>query len=140
MKAPFPPRIVFDTNVVLSAVLFRQGRLSWLRAHWQAGEAVPLISDETLRELVRVLSYGKFRLNDAQRAEAAGLYLPHCERIEPTERCPALCRDPKDQALLDLAESGKADVLVTGDKDLLALAGQTTFVIETPEEYRRRFA
>ena len=44
----------------------------------------------------------------------------------------------KDQLFLDLAQSGKADILVTGDDDLLALAGQTVFVIETPEEYRRR--
>jgi predicted nucleic acid-binding protein len=41
---------------------------------------------------------------------------------------------------LDLSQSGKADLLVTGDEDLLALAGKTEFVIETPEEYRRRIA
>jgi predicted nucleic acid-binding protein len=66
------------------------------------------------------------------------MYLPFCERIDPVGPCPILCRDPKDQPLLDLSQSGKADVLVTGDKDLLALAGQTAFVIETPEDYRRR--
>jgi len=40
--------------------------------------------------------------------------------------------------LLPLAESGNADLLVSGDQDLVALAGQTGFLIETPEEYRRR--
>jgi predicted nucleic acid-binding protein len=50
---------------------------------------------------------------------------------------PVLCRDPKDQAFLDLAENGKADLLVTGDDDLLVLAGQTAFVVESPEAYRR---
>jgi predicted nucleic acid-binding protein len=48
------------------------------------------------------------------------------------------CRDAKDQPFLDLAESGKAEVLVTGDEDLLAMAGKTAFLIETPEAYRRR--
>jgi predicted nucleic acid-binding protein len=46
----------------------------------------------------------------------------------------------KDQLFLDLAQSGKADLLVTGDDDLLALAGQMAFLIETPETYRRRIS
>jgi predicted nucleic acid-binding protein len=65
-------------------------------------------------------------------------YLPYCKTIEPEERCPFLCRDANDQPFLDLAQSGKADLLVTGDRDLLSLAGQTTFLIETPDAYRRR--
>jgi predicted nucleic acid-binding protein len=52
------------------------------------------------------------------------------------ERCPCLCRDRGDQPFLDLAQSGQADVLVSGDRDLLALVEQTRFVIETPEAYR----
>ena len=48
-----------------------------------------------------------------------------------------MCRDANDQPFLDLAESGKADLLVSGDQDL-TMAGQTTFLIETPESYRRR--
>jgi uncharacterized protein len=131
-------RVVFDTNVVLSALLFPRGRLAWLRAHWCEGEAVPLVSQATLRELMRVLSYSKFRLSEQYRMEALALYLPYCESLIPEDKCPVLCRDAKDQIFLDLAQSGKADILVTGDEDLLVLAGETAFVIETPEEYRRR--
>jgi predicted nucleic acid-binding protein len=58
--------------------------------------------------------------------------------LDPTEPCLVLCRDPKDQPLLDLAHCGSTDILVTGDRDLLALAGQTAFDIETPEDYQRR--
>jgi hypothetical protein len=50
-----------------------------------------------------------------------------------------VCRDKNDQQFLDLAQSGKADLLVTGDRDLLALSGQTSFLIETPQAYRVRF-
>jgi putative PIN family toxin of toxin-antitoxin system len=131
-------RAVFDTNVVLSALLFPAGRLAWLRAHWREGGAVPLVSPATTRELMRVLGYSKFRLSEQYRMEALALYLPYCETIEVTETCPVVCRDAKDQRFLDLAQSGKADLLVTGDEDLLALAGQTEFLIETPEAYRRR--
>lgn len=130
-------RVVFDTNVVLSALLFH-GRLSWLVGHWQAGDCVPLASHATAAELARILAYPKFQLTADEQLEALASYIPYCEAVEVVQSCPALCRDIKDQPLLDLAQSGKADVLVTGDEDLLALAGQTEFVIETPEDYRRR--
>ena len=131
-------RVVFDTNVVLSALLFPTGRLAWLRLYWREGGAVPLISPATARELTRVLAYPKFRLSEQYRMELLTMYIPYCESFNPADKCPIVCRDPKDQPLLDLAQSGKADLLVTGDDDLLALAGQTVFLIETPEAYRRR--
>ena len=131
-------RAVFDTNTVLSALLFSSGRLTWLRSHWREGDCVPLISRATAAELTRVLSYPKFRLSPDDRLELMADYLPYCKTIEPEKRCPLLCRDAKDQPFLDLAQSGNADLLVTGDRDLLSLAGQTAFLIETPEAYRRR--
>ncbi len=131
-------RVVFDTNVVLSALLFPNGRLAWLRSHWREGSAVPLISPATAREITRVLAYPKFRLSELYRIELLAMYIPYCESLNLADKCPIECRDSKDQPLLDLAHSGKADLLVTGDNDLLALAGQPAFVIETPEDYRRR--
>jgi uncharacterized protein len=134
-----PRRVVFDTNVVVSALLFPAGRLPWLRAHWREGGALPLVSAATVRELTRVLSYSKFRLSERYRVETLALYIPYCENLDPVPKCPIQCRDPKDQLFLDLAGSGNANALVTGDDDLLVLAGQTSFVIETPEDYARRF-
>ena len=133
-------RAVFDTNIVLSALLFTHGRLSWLVDHWKTGDCLPLASRATAAELVRILAYPKFRLSADEQLEALSAYLPFCEAVEIAEPCPVFCRDAKDQPFLDLAQSGKADVLVTGDTDLLALAGQTGFPIETPEDYRRRVA
>jgi hypothetical protein len=49
-----------------------------------------------------------------------------------------VCRDAKDQPFLDLAQSGKADLLITGDRDLLALTGKTRFAIVSAEAYRDR--
>ena len=131
-------RVVFDTNTVVSALLFTGGRLAWLVTHWQEGNCVPLISRMTAAEMARVLGYPKFRLSSEDRLELLGDYLPYCETIEPIEQCPVVCRDAKDQMFLDLAQSGHADVLLSGDQDLLALAVQTSFLIETPEAYRRR--
>lgn len=91
-------------------------------------------------ELKRVLGYRKLKLSPEYQIELLSDYLSFCEITEVTESCPVLCRNVKDQLFLDLAQSGRADLLVTGDDDLLALAKQTAFVIETPEEYRRRVA
>jgi putative PIN family toxin of toxin-antitoxin system len=140
VSAAAKARVVFDTNAVLSALLFIHGRLSWLVGHWQVGNCVPLISHATAEELTRILAYPKFRLTADEQLEALASYIPYCEAVEIANSCPVLCRDPKDKPLLDLAQCGKADALVTGDEDLLALAGQTEFVIEAPEEYRRRIA
>jgi putative PIN family toxin of toxin-antitoxin system len=132
------PSGVFDTNTVVSALLFANGRLAWLRQHWREDGCTPLISRTTAAELTRVLAYPKFRLAPDDRLELLADYLPYCETIELVQRCPVVCRDKLDQPFLDLAQSGKADLLVTGDDDLLALAGQTAFRIESPEDYRRR--
>jgi len=135
---PTKTRVVFDTNTIISTLLYRRGRLAWLRKFWSESRCVPLLSRATASELTRVLSYSKFRLTLEQRLELLGFYLPYCQTIEKIEPCTIVCRDEKDQIFLDLAESGRADVLVTGDLDLLTLAGQTRCLIETPEVYRQR--
>ncbi len=87
---------------------------------------------------MRILAYPKFRLTADEQLEALDGYIPFCEAVEIADSCPVLCRDAKDQPFIDLAQIGKAGILVTGDEDLLGLAGQTSFLIERPEEYRRR--
>jgi uncharacterized protein len=131
-------RVVFDTSTVVPALLFANGRLAWLRSHWREGGCVPIISRVTAAELTRVLRYPKFGLSAEDCRELLADYLPYCEVIEANKRCAHLCRDKNDQPFLDLAESGKADFLVSGDKDLLSLAEKTSFVIETAEAYCRR--
>jgi putative PIN family toxin of toxin-antitoxin system len=130
--------LVFDTTTVVSAVVFAAGRLASLRSHWQGGGCVPLISTPTVAELTRVLAYPKFHLSVDDRRELLAEYLPFCEVITVTRKCRIVCRDIKDQPFLDLAQSGRAELLISGDRDLLALAGKTPFGIEAPEAYRVR--
>jgi putative PIN family toxin of toxin-antitoxin system len=130
-------RVIFDTTTVVSALLFAKGHLSWLVRHWEDRACTPLIATATAAELTRVLAYPKFRLSLEDQREALAHYLPFCEIADQVSRCPHACRDPKDQPFLDLAHSANAERLISGDHDLLALAGHTTFLIETPETYRR---
>lgn len=134
-------RVVFDTNVVLSALLFRRGHLTWLRELWTRGTVTPLIDKACAEELLRVLSYPKFRLGPDEIEALLGDYLPYTETVE-TVRISAdnlpRCRDPDDQKFLVLAQAGKAEAIVTGDEALLALAGKTRFLIMKPAELRTR--
>ena len=99
---------------------------------------MPLASRATVEELTRVLRYPKFQLSSDDRDELLAEYLPYCAIVKVTRKFKLACREKNDQPFLDLAESGKADLLVSGDRDLLALAGQARFLIETPAAYRAR--
>lgn len=129
-------RAVFDTNVVLSALLFSKGRLAGLRAIWAAGRVVPVAGRANLQELLRVLCYPKFRLTEGDRHELLSDYLPFVETVgDPIVACPVACRDADDQKFLDLAVTAGVDYLVTGDEDLLVLDGEVAFHILTPGDF-----
>ncbi len=136
-------RIVLDTNVVLSALLFQHGHLTWLRARWMQGFITPLIDKPCAEELLRVFAYPKFRLTPGEIETLLGGYLPFTETVIQTrsghEDLPR-CADSHDQKFLLLAHNGDAEILVTGDRALLELAGHTRFEIHTPAQFRERLA
>ena len=138
-----PPRVVLDTNCVLSALLFRTGRLVWLRDAWQTQRIKPLASHHTAAELLRVLKYPKFRLTAGEREDLLADYLPWIESVDTTAahvEAPNV-RDPDDHPFLVLALPGDADVLVTGDRDLLVLAGSIERpAILAPADFRDHLA
>ena len=137
-----PPRVVLDTNLVLSALVFSQGRLGPLRRAWQAGLCTPLVSAITAAELLRVLQYPKFKLTPSEREDLLSDYLPYCRAVAIPARLPrmAQCRDPFDQPFLELATVGRADFLVSGDRDLLALAPTFSRPIVTAAALLERLA
>jgi len=132
-----PPRVVLDTNLVLSALVFAQGRLAVLRRAWQSGHCVPLVSKATTAELIRVLAYPKFKLSDEDQQELLADYLPWCTTVRIPNPPPATpdCRDPFDLPFLQLAVAGKADYLVSGDQDLLILADRFDCPIVSAEQF-----
>jgi len=131
------PRVVIDTNLVLSALVFAHGRLTPLRQAWQAQRIQPLVSRVTAAELIRVLAYPKFKLSPEEQRELLADYLPYCKTVripEPPPKTPA-CRDPFDVPFLQLALAGKAKALVTGDRDPLSLARGFACPILSAEEF-----
>ena len=132
-------RIVLDTNVLISTLVFQSGTLSWLRKAWRRNAIRPLASRETTNELLQVLRYPKFGLSANERKKLLADYLPRCETVvvsDPPE-VPE-CRDPSDRPFLELALIAQADALVTGDNDLIALATDFSIPILTPREFHER--
>jgi putative PIN family toxin of toxin-antitoxin system len=131
-----PPRVVVDTNLVLSALVFG-GSTGKLRLAWQDERFTPLASKATVTELIRVLAYPKFKLSKSEQENLLADYLPFCETVLMSEPLPTIpdCRDPFDAPFLLLALVGEADYLVTGDRDLLSLAAQFTCPIVTVERF-----
>jgi putative PIN family toxin of toxin-antitoxin system len=116
------PRVVLDTNCVVSALLFSRGRLTWLRQAWQRKRFIPLASRDTVTELIRVLGYPKFKLSHDDRNMLLADFLPYAETIiihRQPANLPKL-RDPDDLIFLALARRAKADALVSGDRDILS--------------------
>jgi putative PIN family toxin of toxin-antitoxin system len=133
-------RAVFDTNVVVSALVF-SGRLLWLRRAWASGAVVPIVCRETVTELLGVLAYPKFHLSADDREALLADYLPFAEIVvlpDPPPPLPIACRDHDDAIFLQLAIASRADLLVSGDTDLTTLV-QTVPVV-SPATLRQRLA
>ncbi|WP_445366841.1 putative toxin-antitoxin system toxin component, PIN family [Methylomonas sp. BW4-1] len=131
------PRVVIDTNLVLSALVFAQGRVTPLRRAWQNQQIQPLVSKTTAAELIRVLQYPKFKLSADDQQELLADYLPYCQTIVIPEPPPVTpeCRDKFDVPFLQLTLTGNAQALITGDQDLLCLAASFTCPILTAEQF-----
>jgi uncharacterized protein len=132
-------RAVIDTNVLVSAVLLpssvpRQA----VDLATEAGKL--LLSEATLAELDEVLRRPKFDKYVPEKLRIEFLVgLVYRAEIVEVHQQPAQCRDPKNQKFLDLAYSGNASDLVSGDNDLLEMHSAQGVAIVTPQEFLRKW-
>ena len=132
-------RFVFDTNVSVSAAIFKDSApdLALTRA-LDAGTVV--MSAETLEELEEVLHRPKFlRYIDEDERDLFISKLVACCSLTGITVTIKSCRDPKDDKFLELAVSAGATHIVTGDKDLLALNPFQGIAILTPQQFLAGF-
>jgi putative PIN family toxin of toxin-antitoxin system len=131
-------KVVLDTNVFISGILFRGPPYQALEA-WCDGAIQLVVSEKILEEYLRVgeilsKQFPKIRLNpifELLTIEAeivAGIKLPK-----------PVCIDPEDDKFLECAIVGKADVLVSGDKHLLNVSGYCGIEVVTPRKFIDRF-
>jgi putative PIN family toxin of toxin-antitoxin system len=131
-------RVLLDTKVLLAAFGTRGVCSDLLTACLEGHEIVS--SEHILGELRRHLTR-TFRMPARQADEIVAFAREHFEIVSPAGVDPAACRDPDDLPVLGAAVAGRADLLVTGDKDLLHLHRHEGIPIVTPREcYARMVA
>ncbi len=133
-------RFVVDTNVLISALLFKTS------VPFQAIElaeklGIILYSEATLNELEQVLNRKKFNkyLSLEDRQVFLLKFISSSQLVSITENI-TICRDEKDNKFLELAVSGNANVIVTGDLDLLVLNPFQAVEILTTDMFIDRFS
>lgn len=128
-------RFVLDTNVVVSALLLRDSvpRQAFDKA---LGQGTILLSLPVIFELADVLSRNKLNryLLEEERMRFLVSLLKEAELAQVSEIITA-CRDAKDDKFLELAVSGRASCIVSGDADLLDLSPFRGIPILTPREF-----
>lgn len=132
-------KVILDTNVLVSGLMFPGGIPGIAVTAWREGRFDLVVPLAQLEEIGRVLAYPKIRRILRWDDEAIGRFLRQiylrAEVVEPPAQG-VQARDPDDLHVLHALAAGAADLLVTGDEDLLVLRGQ--YAIETPAEFARR--
>ena len=135
-----PPRVVLDTDHVLSALVLTGDATEALRRGWQGGQFTPLASKATVGELVGGLAWPGFALTADEQEELLFDYLLFCEIVEAGASAPSAParRSPPDLPSLELAIAGRAKCLVTDNRDLPSLATELSCRIVGAQEFLAR--
>jgi putative PIN family toxin of toxin-antitoxin system len=130
-------RLVVDTNVFASAIILPRSVPRQVVDH-ALDHGVVIFSEATMSELAEVLSRSKFD-SFVSRAERE-LFLAQIEsaaEFVPIIQLVRACRDPKDDKFLEVALNGRADVIITGDADLLGMHPWRGTAIKSSSDYLR---
>ena len=126
-------RVVFDTNILVSALVLPSGRAAEALARIVDGGDRLLLSKPILDELLGVLAR-KFSRDREELARVAVWLEELAEWVRPTRRVTAAADEP-DNRILECASAGRAEAIVTGDKALLQLKNFEGIDVLTLREY-----
>ena len=129
-------RVVFDYNVLIAALLFPEGRAAAAVENILDGSDELVLSPPILREILSVLSR-KFS-RDREELSRVAVVLGEMGKIVDPSRRLTVFRDEPDNRILECAVEGKADVIVTGDKAMLAFGEYGGIRLITLAEYLDR--
>jgi putative PIN family toxin of toxin-antitoxin system len=130
-------RVVLDTNVLVSGLAYPESLPGRIVSAWKQGALTVVLSRYILDEMVRVLPRLKrVKLSAAEIRDLADSFMFMAEIVEPSGKLEKALRDRADAPVLQALQAAKADYLITGDKDLLALTGR--YPIVTPAAFWER--
>ena len=129
-------RLIFDCNILVSALLSNTSVSGKALLKAKSSSALLLLSSATLAEAIEVLMRPKFDRYISKEIRQSFLeeLIPLCTKVEISERI-TLCRDPKDDMYFELALSGNADFIITGDSDLLTLHPFKNTSVISPKDF-----
>ncbi len=131
-------KVVCDTNVVVSGFLFGGNPREILRLASQH-RFTNYTSPAMLREVEDVLSRPKFGLHPDQLLELLNLIRDSFEIVTPRQTVQEVEADPDDDRVLETAAEAKADLIISGDRHLLALKQWRNIPIVTPADFITQF-
>ena len=130
-------RVVLDTNVLVSGLAYPNSIPGRIVGLWHQGGLDVVLARYILDEMARVLPrLSRLRLSANEIRDLVDSFMFLADVVEPSTAKDADLRDPGDQAVLGTLLAAKADYLITGDKDLLALADK--YPILTPALFWER--
>jgi putative PIN family toxin of toxin-antitoxin system len=130
-------RVVLDTNVLVSGLAYPGSIPGHIVGVWRKGGMDVVLSHYILDEIVKVLPrLSRIQLSDSEIRDLVDSLMFLADVIEPDAEHEPKLRDPADQQVLGTLRASGADYLITGDRDLLVLAGK--YPIVTPAEFWAR--
>ena len=130
-----PPRVVLDTAVVVSALVFGGPLVARLRRAWRHGFCRPMVCRNTLLDLTHHLGQAQFAFSMAEQQQMLGEYLPYVLKVRVPAVSLSAAEAPASLAFVQLAMAGQAHVLVSSDAALLAMHGQLPFAVVALEPF-----
>ena len=126
-------RAVLDTNVIISAIFWRDSPYRVMRKALQR-DFILVISPDILEEVSERLKH-KFNLPREEIEILMNILLSYSDIVEPTTKVDVVKADENDNKIIECAIDGKADFIVTGDHHLLELKSYKSIKIITPAEF-----
>jgi putative PIN family toxin of toxin-antitoxin system len=131
-------RIVFDTNVVVSACFWSGAPLDCLKA-WLESQCTAFISPPLLAEYEEVYAELALDYPDRQPVNWVGALRDSAEMVFPVDRVVGVVADPFDAMVLECATAAEAEFIISGDKKhLLPLGSYRGCLILSPGEFLKR--
>jgi len=129
--------VVFDSGVWISALRFAGAPLEAINS--AAANQRIAICDGIVNEVCRI-SLKKFDRSRAETLRILEPYLDNAIYVEIAGDLHGICRDPNDDMIIECAVLANADLIVTGDRDLLVLNSYRNIHIMTPRQYLDTYA
>ncbi len=138
MRRPLRPKVVLDTNVLISALALISESSDQVLELVRRGEIELFISKPILTEFKRVLMV-KFRYSESEANERLALIIKMAELVDPKEHFSAIQDDESDNRILECAFAAKANFIISGDKHLKNLKEFKSIKILPPSEFIRDY-